>query len=611
MPPTTPPLLAPAPPRVRTYSLRALLALGGGAVAVVLLLAFGFFFRMVGTVSEERAALVRYHETVDDLTHRHAAQLRAIDVALRQVGVTGASLADVPPVDTGALRDAMTEDDREALARPLAALVAASDFWRGAAVRAAAPGAGAADVAELRTRDLAVVSAVAALRGALDARRRAAEADLDDQATLYLLQGLATAAVALSMGALFFALVLRHTVRPLAALARHTEAELPVVDGGGLRITEVRQLTRALQKLQTQVADRQQSLEQSRSRAVQLSRFAELVQGTSRPLEIRTAVATMLEGALPDGEVQLVEWDDNKTRMQRTWPESPAGRVEVPLDTSTCPAIRRKRSVRGEAPSETACDCPFGAPEAGTYACVPMLSAGAVSGLVNIRSKKPAAWTRGDVVGAQAYVNFASSALHTIYVLASTEDRALRDGLTGAYNRRFLDAYLSKRLADSLRHHQPLSVLLLDLDHFKQLNDNFGHAAGDRALVDFAAMVQSQIRTGDAFVRYGGEEFVLVLTGTDLEGALIVAERIRHKAERIVLETTIAPGAGGMVPRVTASIGVATVGEHGANVPEILDAADRAVYRAKARGRNRVEIAEPVRKDEAPPVSPAQLSVVP
>jgi diguanylate cyclase (GGDEF)-like protein len=596
---------------VRTYSIRLLLALGGGAVALVLLLAFAFFYRMVGTVADERIALGRYHESLDELTHRHGAQLRGIDVALRQVWVTGAPLTQIPPVNTLALRDAMTEDDRDALRAPIGRLVAATDFWRGAALRASAPGATPADVSELRTRDAEVVNAVAALRTALDGRRRAAEAALDDQATLYLLQGLATAAIAMVMGALFFALVLRHTVRPLAALARHTEAELPVVEEEGLRITEVRQLTRALQKLQTQVADRQQSLEQSRARAVQLSRFAELVQGTSRPLEIRTAVATMLEGALPDGEVQLVEWDDNKTRMQRTWPESPAGRAEVPLDVSTCPAIRRKRAVRGDTPSETACDCPFGAPEAGTYACMPMLSAGTVSGLVNIRSKRQAAWSRGDVVGAQAYVNFASSALHTIYLLASTEDRALRDGLTGAYNRRFLDEYLIKRLADSVRHHQPLSVLLLDLDHFKQLNDNFGHSAGDRALVDFAAMVQSQIRTGDAFVRYGGEEFVLVLTGTDLEGALIVAERIRYKAERIVLETTIAPGAGGMVPRVTASIGVATVGQHGANVPEILDAADRAVYRAKARGRNRVEVAEPMRKDDAPPATPVQLAAVP
>jgi diguanylate cyclase (GGDEF)-like protein len=563
---------APDRPVVRTLSLRGVFALGGAALVVVLLLAVAFFHRASGTLADEHVALAARHGRVDAILHELSSGL----------------VADRPPPDVDpvvALGAAIEPADAAAIAGPLHALAAASSRWR-TAVRA--PGATTSDPA-VRERARAVSDAVTAVRAALAQRRAGAVARLDAVVRRDFALGLVAAGVAVVLGVLFVTIVLRHTVRPLAALVRHAGTDTAMPDPASLRVTEVKQMARALRHLQTQAHERQLSLEQSRGRAVQLSRFAELVQGTSRPLEIRTGVATMLEGALADGEVQIIEWNEGQTRLHRTWPEVRGESGDVALDAATCPAIRRKRAVRADVPSDTACDCSFGAPASGTYACIPMLSAGAVSGLVNIRTAKRAAWTRSDVVGAQAYVNFASSALGSIYVLESTRDRALKDGLTGAYNRRFLDEYLMKRLADCVRYQQALSVLLLDLDNFKHLNDTYGHAIGDRALVEFAAMVHAQIRTGDAFVRYGGEEFVLVLSSTELEGALIVAERIRVRAERIVIDVTgdVPP------PRVTASIGVATVGVHGATVTELLAAADRAVYRAKALGRNRVVAAEP------------------
>src|SRR4029079_13099373 len=146
------------------------------------------------------------------------------------------------------------------------------------------------------------------------------------------------------------------------------------------------------------------------------------------------------------------------------------------------PVLHRQRTHRAEAGSPQACVCPFGVPKDGAYACVPLRAAGDVIGLANVRGKS--SWTHNDVMLAQSYAGFAASALESLRVLASIHDRAVKDGLTGAYNRRFLDEYLSRRLAEGVRHGQPLSLMLLDLDHFKRLNDTFGHATGDRALIE-------------------------------------------------------------------------------------------------------------------------------
>jgi diguanylate cyclase (GGDEF)-like protein len=344
---------------------------------------------------------------------------------------------------------------------------------------------------------------------------------------------------------------------------------------------------------------RRLSLEQSHKRAVSLSRFAELVQNSRDSAEIRTATATMLESSLDGGEAQLAEWAESRDRFVTTWPapgaHDPA--AQVPLDK--CPAVRRQRIVRAEVGTPQACaSCAWGVPAAGAYACVPMRAAGDVIGIANVRTAKKG-WSHNDVMLAQSYVSFAAAALEALRVLASIHDRAVKDGLTGAYNRRFLDEYLARRLAEGVRHAHPVSLMLMDLDHFKKLNDTSGHATGDRALIELANVVNAKIRAGDVLVRYGGEEFVLVLGATDLPGAMIVADRIRAAVETVEL-----PVAGVDRPaRVTVSIGVAAAPEHGETASELLLVADRALYRAKHDGRNRVVAGERLPDDVSADVS--------
>ncbi|HTJ41082.1 MAG TPA: sensor domain-containing diguanylate cyclase, partial [Kofleriaceae bacterium] len=348
------------------------------------------------------------------------------------------------------------------------------------------------------------------------------------------------------------------------------------------------------------LAVRRASLEQAHKRAVSLSRFAELVQNSRDAGEIRTATVTMLESSLPGGEVQVAEWAESRDRLVTTWPapgEAHDPASGIPMEK--CPVVRRQRLVRAEVGTPQACaNCAFGVPSAGAYACVPMRAAGEVIGLANIRTSKTG-WTHNELMLAQSYVSFAAAALEALRVLASIHDRAVKDGLTGAYNRRFLDEYLQRRLAEGVRHGQSLSLMMIDLDHFKKLNDTCGHATGDRALIETAAVVNSKIRASDVLVRYGGEEFCLVLGATDHAGAMVVAERIRAAVELVRLNV---PGREEPAT-ITTSIGVASAPEHGETASELLLVGDRALYRAKHGGRNRVEAGERLPDDISKEVS--------
>lgn len=167
------------------------------------------------------------------------------------------------------------------------------------------------------------------------------------------------------------------------------------------------------------------------------------------------------------------------------------------------------------------------------------------------------------------------------------EAMSLQDSLTGIANRRHFDNTLQSEWARGVRTRLPLSLLMMDIDHFKALNDTCGHLAGDRCLVEIAAALRELVpRKGDLLARYGGEEFAVILTATDSEGAQLLAERIRSAITEINVADLNA------TPRtITLSIGVATVTWPSELTPQdLIDEADRALYQAKRSGRNRVQV---------------------
>jgi diguanylate cyclase (GGDEF)-like protein len=164
--------------------------------------------------------------------------------------------------------------------------------------------------------------------------------------------------------------------------------------------------------------------------------------------------------------------------------------------------------------------------------------------------------------------------------------RTLLDPLTSAWNRDAVLEVLERELARAAREGSPLSIIMADVDHFKEVNDSFGHPTGDRVLSGVVANLRAAVRPYDAVGRFGGEEFLTVLPRCDARAALTIAERMRRKVEAERFE---APSG---VVRATLSLGVATmVPAPGADAPGLIEAADRALYRAKADGRNRVAIA--------------------
>lgn len=193
-----------------------------------------------------------------------------------------------------------------------------------------------------------------------------------------------------------------------------------------------------------------------------------------------------------------------------------------------------------------------------------------------------------EIIGIENLIGGLVYALRNALLYREALESALCDPLTGVANRAALDAALKREVSLSQRHKLPLSVLLLDIDKFKMINDTYGHAAGDIVLQALTQGVNACIRTSDVQARYGGEEFVVVLPGTDRSGALLLAARIRRHIEKLCCEVPGASGADAL--RFAVSIGVATF-DGQEDSASLVHRADQAMYAAKQLGGNQVSVA--------------------
>jgi diguanylate cyclase (GGDEF)-like protein len=164
--------------------------------------------------------------------------------------------------------------------------------------------------------------------------------------------------------------------------------------------------------------------------------------------------------------------------------------------------------------------------------------------------------------------------------------QAVRDPLTGMYNRRYLDDTLERELLRAKRKNTTISIIMVDIDWFKSINDSFGHEAGDTVLTVVAKSLKDGVRGEDVVCRYGGEEFILVLPEASASSALERAEHLRERIAQLEIEHE-----GTALRKITASFGVASFPDHGQAIEGVIKAADAAMYRAKTGGRNRVEVA--------------------
>jgi diguanylate cyclase (GGDEF)-like protein len=222
----------------------------------------------------------------------------------------------------------------------------------------------------------------------------------------------------------------------------------------------------------------------------------------------------------------------------------------------------------------------------GSFLGVPLkLKDQTVIGVLNAHKPEPNQFSEGDLRLFSAVAEHVSISLENAIAFQRTRELTNRDELTNLYNRRYFFERFDKEVERAKRYERTLSVMMIDIDHFKNYNDSFGHLKGDELLIQLSRLLEKNMRKADVIARYGGEEFLVMLPETDREAARVVAEKIR----KVVEQHNFHHDRGELGPgSITITIGISSMPEDAEDALELLDRADKALYFGKAQGRNRV-----------------------
>ena len=312
--------------------------------------------------------------------------------------------------------------------------------------------------------------------------------------------------------------------------------------------------------------------------------FADTLQIANGEDEAHQLLQRHLERTLPATAAVVLNRNNSADRLEAVTPLPPGSPLAGTLrgaEPRSCLAVRSGRTHRESGGRPPLLSCPVCAPMPGVSSCVPLTVGGEVIGSVLV--SRPAPYSQAEERRIGESVSQAAPVLANLRNLAVAEIRAATDGLTGLPNKRVVTDALKRTFAQATLTKAPLALLLLDLDHFKQVNDQYGHAAGDQVLASVGAALRSVVRDRDFAGRNGGEEFAVLLPDTDIAAALDIAERIRATIAEVTVPGTDVP--------VTVSVGVAGFPDHASTLERLDRLADAALYVAKRQGRNRVELA--------------------
>jgi diguanylate cyclase (GGDEF)-like protein len=307
-------------------------------------------------------------------------------------------------------------------------------------------------------------------------------------------------------------------------------------------------------------------------------RIPQLLQGTSGALFMMTASHNLLEC--------LGHWGNPILESEKTF------------DPEDCWALRRNKphGMEREA-SDLICKHVEGAiSSVEAYLCVPMVAHGEIMGVLHIRYGGENRHARSIIANsAKTAAEQLSLILANLRLRETLRNQSIRDPQTGLFNRRYMVDSLDRELSRAGRSGKTVVVAMLDLDHFKDLNDSFGHAAGDAVLRDWSNLLKAKFRGSDIVCRYGGEEFVIILPDISVDIAHQRMEQLRQDIRRMTVRQD-----GQTINGVTVSIGIAYFPVHGRTNPALLHAADQALYRAKESGRDCTAMASEEVQDDAP-----------
>jgi diguanylate cyclase (GGDEF)-like protein len=357
-------------------------------------------------------------------------------------------------------------------------------------------------------------------------------------------------------------------------------------------------------------------LDGARRQTAEITRISELgslLQACTSREEVFRLIPERLRRLFPgaSGCVSLYSRSRNRVESAAEWGICPRGQIFSP---EQCWALRRGCThVHAGGPSNPRCSHLIGE---GASVCIPLIANGDAIGILSIQNDDPLSSLSDPEPDSGAFARrrqlAAAVAEHLAVAIANLNLRedlrlqAVRDPLTGLYNRRYMQEFLDRELHSARRKHRPVAVIMLDLDHFKRYNDNYGHSAGDDALAMVGETLLRSVRAEDVACRYGGEEFALILPECSLQQATVRAEAIRKRLR----EYSVQPDRK-LKDGLTVSIGVAAFDETTDRVDLLLKFADDALYQAKHTGRNRVVVASPASillESDFPEISPHAAS---
>jgi diguanylate cyclase (GGDEF)-like protein/PAS domain S-box-containing protein len=317
-----------------------------------------------------------------------------------------------------------------------------------------------------------------------------------------------------------------------------------------------------------------------------LGQMSDLLQCCHTTEEAHTGFQTFGRQLFPDDSGALFVFGESPATLEAAaiWgKDAPQEQIISPAD---CWAIRRGR-VHGRAEVESGLRCRHVPEGQKAYVCIPMMAHGASMGMLHLQlsSQETERWDARQHLGVEVAEHL-GLALAKLKLQEALQQQSVRDPLTGLFNRRYLEESLAREVQKAQRQSHGLGVLMVDLDHFKLVNDRHGHEAGDLVLREMGKIFGRQIRAGDIVCRFGGEEFTILLPEASSEIAWKRAEQIREAARK----SQVRLGDSVLEP-VTLSIGVALFPQDGTSTEELLQAADSALYRAKKEGRDRVCLA--------------------
>ncbi len=323
-----------------------------------------------------------------------------------------------------------------------------------------------------------------------------------------------------------------------------------------------------------------------------LSDLRQLLQTCSTLPETGPIIAKSLQDLFPSSNGVLYLTSASRTDLEpmASWGEHGPLEKITPLLPNDCWGLRRGRSYIVRHPRRELICTHLSFDKIHPYACLPLVSGTEVLGLLHLCEKgglvKWSFLEEFDSVSTEI-IEIISLALANVRLREKLFAQSIKDPLTGLFNRRYLEETFLRETSRARRHQYSIGIIMADIDHFKQFNDIYGHAAGDAILAEVGRFLARSLRTADIVCRYGGEEFALILPEASLEHTKMRAEDLCRRVRdlRVMFEgQTLGP--------VTLSFGVAVYPSHGTALNTVLRAADAALYRAKQEGRNQVVVAD-------------------